>query len=132
MNKKLIRLTEGDLHRIVKESVNKILKEVSSYELEGDWRNDFASVDFGGEGPMGDDMESTIFSLPPERRNDVFVNDKDAAFKYGDDPSDVAYGFPYGEKIAKAYGSPKTYDWDLHSRINKQYRDKVGSNPNIR
>ena len=27
MNKKLIRLTEGDLHRIVKQSVNKILKE---------------------------------------------------------------------------------------------------------
>ena len=27
MNKKLIRLTESDLHRIVKKSVNKILKE---------------------------------------------------------------------------------------------------------
>ena len=27
MNKKLIRLTESDLHRIVKESVNKILNE---------------------------------------------------------------------------------------------------------
>ena len=27
MNKKLIRLTESDLHRIVRESVNKILKE---------------------------------------------------------------------------------------------------------
>ena len=27
MNKKMIRLTESDLHRIVKESVNKVLKE---------------------------------------------------------------------------------------------------------
>ena len=27
MNKKLIRLTEGDLHRIVKESVRRVLKE---------------------------------------------------------------------------------------------------------
>lgn len=27
MNKKLIRLTESDLHRIVKESVNRILNE---------------------------------------------------------------------------------------------------------
>ena len=27
MNKKLIRLTESDLHRIVKESVNRILRE---------------------------------------------------------------------------------------------------------
>ena len=30
MNKKLIRLTENDLHRIVKESVSKILMEVQS------------------------------------------------------------------------------------------------------
>ena len=28
MNKKLIRLTEGDLHRIVKESVKKVLNEI--------------------------------------------------------------------------------------------------------
>ena len=27
MNKKLIRLTESDLHRIVKESVNRVLNE---------------------------------------------------------------------------------------------------------
>ena len=32
MNKKLIRLTESDLHRIVKESVNRILNEVDGYE----------------------------------------------------------------------------------------------------
>ena len=33
MNKKLIRLTENDLHRIVKESVNRVIKE--------DWESDF-------------------------------------------------------------------------------------------
>ena len=32
MNKKLIRLTESDLHRIVKESVERILKESKEYE----------------------------------------------------------------------------------------------------
>ncbi len=32
MNNKLIRLTESDLHRIVKESVNKILKEFKGDE----------------------------------------------------------------------------------------------------
>ena len=31
MNKKLIRLTESDLHRIVKESVNRILRESNGY-----------------------------------------------------------------------------------------------------
>ena len=33
MNKKLIRLTEGDLHNIVKESVNRILKEVDERKV---------------------------------------------------------------------------------------------------
>ena len=32
MKKKLIRLTEGDLHRIVKESINAILNEVGETE----------------------------------------------------------------------------------------------------
>ena len=32
MNKKLIRLTEGDLHRIVKESVNRVLNEIGDTE----------------------------------------------------------------------------------------------------
>lgn len=31
MNKKLIRLTESDLHKIVKESVNRILRESDGY-----------------------------------------------------------------------------------------------------
>ena len=35
MNKKLIRLTEQDLHRIVKESVNKILNEVKWKDYRG-------------------------------------------------------------------------------------------------
>ena len=38
MNKKLIRLTESDLHRIVKKSVNKILKETVLPNGQGtDW-----------------------------------------------------------------------------------------------
>ena len=35
MNKKLIRLTESDLHRIVKESVKKILREDAGNEYRG-------------------------------------------------------------------------------------------------
>jgi hypothetical protein len=34
MNKKLIRLTESDLHKIVKESVNRVLKEAQLNELD--------------------------------------------------------------------------------------------------
>ena len=35
MNKKLIRLTESDLHRVIKESVNKVQNESIDQECEG-------------------------------------------------------------------------------------------------
>ena len=35
MTKRIIRLTEGDLHRIVKESVNRMLKE-TEYDIDDD------------------------------------------------------------------------------------------------
>lgn len=42
MNKKLIRLTEGDLHRIVKESVNNVLTEHDgTYETIDDYYESF-------------------------------------------------------------------------------------------
>jgi hypothetical protein len=48
MNKKLIRLTESDLHRIVKESVNRIL-----IETNGGY-NQFSDADFASDGdPYG-------------------------------------------------------------------------------
>lgn len=44
MNKKLIRLTESDLHRIVKQSVNKIQKE-SSYDSMGNFNKESNNSD---------------------------------------------------------------------------------------
>ena len=48
MNKKLIRLTELDLHRIVKESVNKVLDFASSdgqYDINSDeWKSNYDSM----------------------------------------------------------------------------------------
>lgn len=44
MNKKGIRLTESDLHRIVKQSVNKILKE-SSYDSMGNFNKESHNSD---------------------------------------------------------------------------------------
>ena len=46
MNKKLIRLTESDLHRIVRESVNKVLKETANGQQfdRGEFEEDRASL----------------------------------------------------------------------------------------
>ena len=52
MNKKLIRLTESDLHRIVKESVKKILKESrlkSNLNLIPSLNNSYGLIEHMGE-----------------------------------------------------------------------------------
>ena len=60
MNKKLIRLTESDLHRIVKESVNRVLKEAEynfasstgNYDVNSDeWKTNYdrMSNDYRGQ-----------------------------------------------------------------------------------
>ena len=50
MNKELIRLTESDLHRIVNESVNKILKEAYGTPSSQDYwaAQSINDTDFGG------------------------------------------------------------------------------------
>lgn len=47
MAKHLIRLTESDLHNIVKESVNKIITEW--FDDNGDWNRDFGDDGYYGE-----------------------------------------------------------------------------------
>ena len=60
MNKKLIRLTESDLHRIVKESVNRVLREgeynfasgTENYDVNSDeWKTNYdrMSKDYRGQ-----------------------------------------------------------------------------------
>ena len=40
MKKQIIRLTEGDLHRIIKESVNNILKETNNFNKKYEYLTD--------------------------------------------------------------------------------------------
>ncbi len=44
MNKKLIRLTESDLHRIVKESVQRVLNEAYDYSLRNTLPRDINGI----------------------------------------------------------------------------------------
>lgn len=68
MKKKLIRLTESDLHNIIKESVNNILKEY--YDVDGmsygQVRNmtgieDDDELNAGAECEAGEELQSEIF-----------------------------------------------------------------------
>ena len=80
MNKKLIRLTEGDLHRIVKESVNRILNEsFNDAMLKDDIRRYFEfEKDYDGSASMANARHRMLISccgdLPNEVNQDDFVD----------------------------------------------------------
>jgi len=85
MNKKLIRLTESDLHRIVKESVNKILDEISGCDYVGKPKKtsttNVNSSNSNGynkgiyDDGVGDDLRASRGALP----NSLIHDDGDAA-----------------------------------------------------
>ena len=98
MNKKLIRLTESDLHRIVKESVQRILKET---------RLDYDEDNFSGRYSRNADN-----TTPYQGKLFAFeVDDRGKIYKYGQQPIDV---ISQCESEAKRYGqgycSVETYE----------------------
>ena len=91
MNKKLVKLTESDLHRIVKESVNRIIRE-GLYDDEQDFYNEFGNQSqypayeyiepFDGELAMtaqydNDDYEKRMSDWDPE----YFLHGKDEIYR---------------------------------------------------
>ena len=79
MNKKLIRLTESDLHRIVKESVNKILNENPLFDppfytggREPNWPRRYQTpremfIELSKYGKVHCDREKTYDILVPQK-----------------------------------------------------------------
>ena len=90
--KKLIRLTEGDLHRIVKESVNRVLNEMNVRTLTPDGAYGTRAQKYYGARP--DDKD-----LPPEyasalgksdaRRRANFDGEVDPVSRYADPRADA-------------------------------------------
>ena len=66
MAKQIIRLTEGDLHKIIKESVKKIIRE-GNY---GDWRDDFDAYNsFLGDPSKGDELGRKYYDKLKQQYN---------------------------------------------------------------
>lgn len=80
MNKKLIRLTEGDLHRIIKESVNKILNEIQ----------------FDGESLHGSNPEDWMKVSKARKNNALDILDGDEEYSANDERA------PYLNKTYRA------------------------------
>ena len=113
MNKRLIRLTESDLHRIVKESVNKVLTEL-------DWKTYMNAADKSYErGPM--------FQTYADPNEAPKRNERSRRFaKAAEDALNRDYGYEKayksGNKGSLSFSTP-------HSRSDYQYDDDMG-NPN--
>ena len=82
MARQIIKLTESDLHNIIKESVNKILKE-NLYDYTDGQINDFnAEKEF---------RDSHDWSMDDEEFNDFYIdpdNYRDDVIGWGSDMSD--------------------------------------------
>jgi hypothetical protein len=121
MNKKLIRLTEQDLHKIVKESVNKILTEM-------DWKT-YANAAKKRAEQGKDDKAEDLAQFATDRFND----------KFGHDELDGTYdenGLPYHQDVkgtvtqfGNAYGGMGRWT-PMHAQMHAGYyprQDKDGS-----
>ena len=86
MNKKLIRLTENDLHRIVKISVNKILREADEWDDYDDGEEEY---DDDGEEEYDDDEE--------EEEHDDYYRDE-------------GFWFLYSPEVGALDGTYETYE----------------------
>ena len=66
MNKKVIKLSESDLHDIIKESVNKVLKEADRHS-EGYWKERWAKQKAEREKQQADNPESVKKPSKPKK-----------------------------------------------------------------
>jgi len=119
MNKKLIRLTESDLHKIVKESVNKVLNEIS-YNMAQRAYN--ASQDLNR--PMSAAMQRKMQNNPYAKAQQMSNLKQGASNSFNRD---------YGYNLKNVpYGSGGDDNMDVADKSKPYYggRNMYGSNGN--
>lgn len=112
---KLIRLTESDLHRIVQESVQRILKET---------RLDYDEDNFSGRYSRNADN-----TIPYQGKLFAFeIDDRGKIYKYGQQPIDVisqceseAERYGHGHCSVETYESEEDYINAIRNYIKKGY-----------
>ena len=121
IKKKLIRLTEADLHRIVNRSVRNVLNEYA------DWKYDFAGYDLGGEGPSYPDPElSREAKKEAGKHKKRLKTDRDYAMKYGWDEEPKGYVHSYLDTFIphenkNVYDTQKYYNPRLDAKYYNEY-----------
>ena len=106
MNKKLIRLTESDLHRIVKESVDNLLNEIGDTP-KGQYALGRLAYRKGEERPR---MGQNVGKMRKDSGNDIFKYADKAAHKNGMYGHEYRNGYDYQDDID---------NWDNYSKQEK-------------
>lgn len=106
MDKKLIKLTESDLHRIVKESVNKMLNEIGDTP-KGQYTLGRLAYKKGEERPR---MGQNIGKMRKDSGNDIFKYADKAAHKNGMYGHEFGAGYDYQDDVE---------NWDNYSKQEK-------------
>ena len=118
MNKKLIRLTESDLHRIVKESVNKVLNEVSADLADRAADKGYLRAREKGKYPYVDTDEFNRAEKFLKYRNEKLGIHKGFQIFYVDGKPNgrIALKDPNGNVVTKPCNSVKELEADIKSR----------------
>ena len=153
MNKKLIRLTESDLHRIVKESVNKIISELNRSTMQNAYNKMMQQGRRGQAASMNDTFNDMYNGYDSEGN---YVNQTDLSGKgrhyflnhsdngestisngkstYGDETSkynpNVSNGYLGQRNDSLAQKAQQIQDWQYGKKGAMPYRTNSNMTPN--
>ena len=97
MKKKLVRLTEGDLHNIIKESVNKILTEISSDLADRAANSAYKKARYGfGMYDTYDEIPNDSYHGKKFAQGEKFLKYRNNKLNKGNDDIGIAY---IGDKL---------------------------------
>lgn len=133
MKKQIIRLTEGDLHRIIKESVNRILKEDESYvdmlrrqdaEKKASWDAFENTSQYGSDENIPTELDDKfMYDLNKSHHNNRLDNrpEKNGFFPYSNFAKDEPYlqGFNAMNALGDGERSDVYRDGEFWSGIKK-------------
>ena len=99
MNKKIIRLTESDLHRIIKESVRRIIRE-GEFDKDGIYHssNEISAMEkaFGNYKKGSDVLAKGVKVLRGNIRPDALYSEEMGVYWNGLLPGDIVIEYPDG------------------------------------
>lgn len=143
MKKQIIRLTEGDLHRIIKESVNRILKEdvfnnnnmsMPVFEIENINNIELNEIEgdvaiFNASGNDGSEYQIYVTFYTNEGRGTIPSHDYDVPDDYDGDTIDIVkVEITKWSDMNEEEDIPYTKDFEFEQSLSNEIENHLHSN----